>query len=275
MEDSMCILTPAHLIFGSRKGVFPRNMELREESRLFTSLANLDRQILAFETIWFTTYGNELLKWTKFKHKSRSLAVGDVVFMLDKINTETKQPTLGIIKEVHSDRTVTIEYNKKTMKIDPNTYQVSKTSRKSSLQRPAQQLCYITSSQIGPITTDPFIPEDTATYTDVPAELDEEIEHREPGDESIPDQSGELHMGPDNPQHTLVSEQSGELHMGPDTSAKTNEEVTDLETAQPRPRVPLKIQYDDEVPMIVDISKRRRCKKTLKNQVSQLLPPNV
>ena len=294
MEDSMCILTPAHLIFGSRKGVFPRNMELREESRLFTSLANLDRQILAFETIWFTTYGNELLKWTKFKHKSRSLAVGDVVFMLDKINTETKQPTLGIIKEVHSDRTVTIEYNKKTMKIDPNTYQVSKTSRKSLLQRPAQQLCYITSSQTGPITTDPFIPEDTATYTDVPAELDEEIEHREPGDESIPDQSGELHMGPDNPQHTLVpdqsgelhmgpdnpqhtlvSEQSGELHMGPDTSAKTNEEVTDLETAQPRPRVPLKIQYDDEVPMIVDISKRRRCKKTLKNQVSQLLPPNV
>ena len=270
----MCILTPAHLIFGSRKGIFPRNMELREESRLFNSLAHLDRQILAFETVWFTTYGNELLKWTKFKHKSRSLAVGDVVFMLDKINTETKQPTLGIIKEVHSDRTFTIEYQKKTMKIDPNTYQVTRTSRKSSLQRPAQQLCYITSSQTNPIPTDPFIPEDTATYTDVPAEPDEETEHREPrdnpgelhmGPESSQQQlgeSGELHMGPDNPKdNSMNHKQSGKHHLGPDTHPETE----DLETLQSKPKKPLKVQYDEEVPMIIDISKKRRCKKTLKN----------
>ena len=128
MEDNLCVLTPAHLVFGSRKGIFPNNMELEDDSRLFSKLMSLDKQILAFEDAWFQSYANELTRWTKFKHRSRTLETGDVVFMLDRINSETKQPTLAIIKEVLSNRTYTVEYQKKSMRIDPSTYKVVKSA---------------------------------------------------------------------------------------------------------------------------------------------------
>ena len=81
----------------------------------------------------------------------------DVVFMLDRINSETKQPTLAVIKEVHSNRTYTVEYQKKSMKVDPDSYKVTRSARKFTVQRPAQQLCYITSSTNDEVNVDPFI----------------------------------------------------------------------------------------------------------------------
>ena len=70
---------------------------------------------------------------------------GDIVFLLDKINPETKQPTLGRVDSVTSDRTCTIEYVKTKVLIDPITFKISKNGKKHIVTRPFQQLCYITS----------------------------------------------------------------------------------------------------------------------------------
>ena len=190
MEDNLCVLTPSHLVFGSRKGLFPRDMEvLEDDNRLFNKLSRLDKEIQAFEDVWFASYSNELRKWTKFKHKSRALEVGDAVLMLDRINKETKQPTLAIIKEVLSNRTYMVEYQKKSMKIDPVTYQVTKSAKRYTVSRPAQQLCYITSQfSNDEIQVDPFLlnePEDSDEMGPEPNEYDEEPEVSLPEDDPV------------------------------------------------------------------------------------------
>ena len=92
-----------------------------------------------------SSYALELKKWTKFKTRGKNLQKGDIVFLLDKINPETKQPTLGRVDSVKSDRTCSIEYVKTKVLIDPITFKISKHGKKHIVTRPFQHPCYITS----------------------------------------------------------------------------------------------------------------------------------
>ena len=243
MEDNLCVLTPAHLVFGSRKGIFPNNMELEDDSRLFSKLMSLDKQILAFEDAWFQSYANELTRWTKFKHRSRTLETGDVVFMLDRINSETKQPTLAIIKEVLSNRTYTVEYQKKSMRIDPSTYKVVKSARRYTVQRPAQQLCYITSSSCNEeIQVDPFVSSDHNLPVANPDELGDDIPLE--GMEAVADT-------PPSPIHDLEQP----MEPQPEQSCPADVEG-DLGEIEQHPGKTPQVVYETNAPVISDIPKK-------------------
>ena len=160
LDQTLTPLRPCDLVFGSRKNIFPRDFTLHEnDSRLFSSLITLDKQIAAFENIYFTTYCLELKRWTKFKTRGKEINEGDICWMLDRINKSTKMPTLCAVTKKHSERTFSVEYTKTEAKIDCNTYEIIKTGKKSVVQRPSQQLCYITSTE-GETNTDPFTPHD-------------------------------------------------------------------------------------------------------------------
>ena len=159
LHDELIVLTPINLMFGTRQNFFPRSAEVSEQdSRLFSELIALDKKLKTFENAWFTSYANELMKWTKYKTKGKPLQVGDIVYMLDRINPETKQPTLAAITEVFSDRTYSVEYSKKSATLDPKTYEIKKAGKKFTVQRPAQMLCHLTSPMrhTDEISVDPF-----------------------------------------------------------------------------------------------------------------------
>ena len=118
----------------------------------------LDRDLEAYEAVWFSSYFLELKKVLKFQKHSGDLRCGDVVLVKDKISKNTKQPVLAIITRVLSDRTYEVEYNKTEMKINEKTFEIIKSSTKNRFLRPAQQLIYITSGDDPKeVHLDPFI----------------------------------------------------------------------------------------------------------------------
>jgi len=146
-------------VFGSRRQVYPRNMDFSEvNSRLYERMFQLDRDLEAYEAVWFSSYFLELKKVLKFQKHSGDLRCGDVVLVKDKISKNTKQPVLAIITCVLSDRTYEVEYNKTEMKINEKTFEIIKSSTKNRFLRPAQQLIYITSGDDPKeVHLDPFI----------------------------------------------------------------------------------------------------------------------
>ena len=113
--------------------------------KLFGKLAEFDAELKKFEKMFWTSYALEIKKWMKWKTSDRKLKIGDCVFLLDKLNKSTKEPFLGVIKNILSDRSYTVEFIQKEMKVNPTTFEVLKVARKSTLDRPAQQLALIAS----------------------------------------------------------------------------------------------------------------------------------
>ena len=265
MDETFVPLSASHLLFGSRKNIFPRDIELNEnDSSLFASLATLDKQIKAYENIYMTTYAVELSRWTKFKTKGRGLKERDVVFLLDKINKSTKQNQLGIITKKNSDRTFKVEYMKKEAIIDPTSYEIKRVGKKTEVLRPAQQLCFITTEDCrDEVNVDPFTPTTDVDESDLvvpysPPEggLNDEFyaEDVEVGSPLT------AHEGLEPPADSNIYEHSDY----PVVSAKTNDvgyttpdslhivdvNDDDVDIAEPRQR--LKVQFDNDVPEMVD-----------------------
>ena len=166
--DSLSVLTPISLVFGTRKAVYPQDLDLNDSDiNLYEKVKRIDNQLLAFSNIWQTSYALQLKKWTKFKTKSKPLKKGDIVFVLDKINSETKQPTLGIIVEAKSERTYSVEYSKRKMKINSKTFEVTSTDRKNVIDRPSQQLALIVSPESGVKEIDVNVDAFTPHYEDL------------------------------------------------------------------------------------------------------------
>ena len=169
LDQTLTPLRPCDLVFGLRKNIFPRDFDLNErDTRLFSNLMTLDKQIQAFENIYFATYCVELKKWTKFKTKGKQLDKGHICWMLDRINKSTKMPTLCEIVDKHSDRTFSVEYTSSEAKINPDTYEIIKVGKKKCVQRPSQMLCYITTKDCeDEVPTDPFVPLEDVDDNDI------------------------------------------------------------------------------------------------------------
>ena len=79
-----------------------------------------------------------------------------------------------------------VEYQKKSMKIDPVTYQVTKSAKRYTVSRPAQQLCYITSQfSNDEIQVDPFLQDEPDASDELVPEPTEDPEEPLPEDDSI------------------------------------------------------------------------------------------
>ena len=146
INESFSVLTPASLLFGSRQLQDPKDLEnpLKNE-KLFEKIQAVDLEIKKFEQLYISSYSLEIKKWTKFQTQGRKLKQNDIVFILDRINPETKQPTLAKVVDILSDRSYSVEYSKNSAKIDPKTFQIMRGAKKYIVQRPAQQLALIAS----------------------------------------------------------------------------------------------------------------------------------
>ena len=139
INESFSVLTPASLLFGSRQLQDPKDLEnpLKNE-KLFEKIQAVDLEIKKFEQLYISSYSLEIKKWTKFQTQGRKLKQNDIVFILDRINPETKQPTLAKVVDILSDRSYSVEYSKNSAKIDPKTFQIMRGAKKYIVQRPAQ-----------------------------------------------------------------------------------------------------------------------------------------
>ena len=143
-NSSLQSVTPINLVFGNRKELFPANLHMDlSGNKLFRNFESLEQELKAFRNLWFSTYGQSLKNWTKWKKSnSDQLKVGSIVLVLDKLNKETNFFVIGRIVEILSERTFKIEYNRSHAKLDKNM-KIIKSSTKSIFERPAQQLCYL------------------------------------------------------------------------------------------------------------------------------------
>ena len=186
--DGFTIISPAALLFGLRKADFPRdiNLDYRDEN-LFKNVKKLDKELLLLENAWYKSYYHSLRKWRKW-HVKKTLEEEDIVMILDKI-TPQGTPQLGIVSKVHSDRSYEITYVYKEAKIDKNTFQITKSAKKGTLDRPINQLAIVckknectninlefvdtdTTKPHGPEFEDEFLGEDE-TFNDVNIERDQ------------------------------------------------------------------------------------------------------
>ena len=143
-NNSLQSVTPINLVFGNRKELFPANLHMDlSGNKLFRNFESLEQELKAFRNLWFSTYGQSLKNWTKWKKSnSEQLKVGSIVLVLDKLNKETNFFVIGRIVEILSERTFKIEYNRSHAKLDKDM-KIIKSSTKSIFERPAQQLCYL------------------------------------------------------------------------------------------------------------------------------------
>ena len=151
INDSFEICTPNFLMYGRDKMSLQQKIDLenipRSGEKLFARLAELDANLKKFQDIYWNSYILECVKWLKWRNQGRKLKLDDCVYILDKKNDETNQNHLAIVKKIKSDRTYTVEFIQKSMKIDPVTFEVTKTAKKSTLDRPAQKLALITAKE--------------------------------------------------------------------------------------------------------------------------------
>ena len=236
-KQSAETITALNIVYGRRDNVHPINFDLSDGSggRLYAEVENLDKDLAQFQKCWFLVYGQESLRWEKWKHSSRELKPGDVVFILDRIIPETGNPTLGIIQEVVStgeQRTFKVLYTKRTARVCPNSYQIIKSSKLSTFLRPKQGLVYITSST----QPDTIIDVDPLMYSD-----DTEPDNSDKNDEEEDDLIGVSGDVQDLPQDYGVSAEEED-----DPGYQNN--------------IPVNIQLED-IPLMSDISSQNSKQK--------------
>ena len=151
MDGGFEVLTPNRLMHGSERTAMMQDIDLdniaKGGEKLFGKLAEFDAELKKFEKMFWESYALEIKKWMKWKTGDRKLKVGDCVFLLDKINKNTNLPYLGVVKKVLSDRSYTIEFIQKEARVNPTTFEILRVARKSTLDRPAQQLALIASQE--------------------------------------------------------------------------------------------------------------------------------
>ena len=162
--------------------------------------------------MWAESYHLEIKKWLCFKNEGRKLKIGDVCFILDKINPQTRQCQLSIVKDILSDRSYEVEYCQKSMKVDPKSFQVTKAAKKNVLKRPAQQLCLICSKDeaVNGVSVEPrvepgLLDKPDEEYFDFPAPVSnpDGLAHEEDEAEVVPAPV------PDPGEDTLVYDDDG------------------------------------------------------------------
>ena len=145
INDNLTVLTPNKLVFGkSRSEIYtPEKLtDNIENNKLYDHLSNLTKELNQFRSLYVNTYIQECKKTNKWKTNSVILKPNDVVLILDHCNKTSGYPTIGIVKEVLSDRTFKISYVKKEAQIN-DIYQITKQAVLSELIRPAQGLSFI------------------------------------------------------------------------------------------------------------------------------------
>ena len=216
LEDSFTTLTPLKMVFGSDRVEYQNPISLENLSRggqkLFDRLSKLDQDLASFNRMWAESYHLEIKKWLCFKNEGRKLKIGDVCFILDKINPQTRQCQLSIVKDILSDRSYEVEYCQKSMKVDPKSFQVTKAAKKNVLKRPAQQLCLICSKDeaVNGVSVEPrvepgLLDKPDEEYFDFPAPVSnpDGLAHEEDEAEVVPAPV------PDPGEDTLVYDDDG------------------------------------------------------------------
>ena len=135
------------LMFGLKRGSLPNDiLENYKNENLFQAAQSVDDSIAKFEEIYSETYAIQIKKWLKWKNQGQPLKVGSVVYVLDRYDKETLNPTLGVISKEISERSYQVLYVKRKMKIDEKTLKMTKQAKKAYLERPAQALSLICST---------------------------------------------------------------------------------------------------------------------------------
>ena len=142
MEDNFSYVSPRSLLFGEKKNDLPRDIDLNEkDGNLFEAVRKIDKEINLWLEVYQRSYALQIKKFFKWKQK-KTLDKGDVCYILDRI-TEAGTFTLGIVVDILSPRTYELEYVKKSARVDKETYQVTRSAKKSKLIRPINQLTFI------------------------------------------------------------------------------------------------------------------------------------
>ena len=159
------VLTPNKLLFGERKGHFPREITLELGAHnLYSQLDKLEKDLSNWRDVWERSYQQEIQKFLVFKTKSkRDLTPGDIVMITDHRGPGGGN-SLGQIIELLSDRTVKLQYVQRQAKYD-KTGHLIKPRKLSSLIRPVQNLVYLTCPTEKIHSLDPFYDDEEPTTT--------------------------------------------------------------------------------------------------------------
>ena len=144
MNEHFQTVSSIDLVYGSTKNKMPDPDTFYQNDVLFAKVKAVDEDLDQFFDLYSTTYLQELAKFRKFKTQGITLQKGDICLIADKINKNTKQPTLATIVEKLSDRSYILSYNKKDPKICEKTYKIIQGAKKCQIKRPAQQIVFIT-----------------------------------------------------------------------------------------------------------------------------------
>ena len=243
-KQSVETITPLNICYGRRDNVHPINFDLSDGSggRLYAEVENLDKDLAQFLKCWYYVYGQESLRWERWKHSSRQLKRGDIVFILDRLIPESGNPALGIIQDIVStgtQRTFKVLYTKRSARVCPDTYQIIKSSKKSTFLRPKQGLVYITSSgdQDSIIDVDPLMDPDESQQQNQSNNLDQEDDE----DDSLIGVTGDVQELPQD--DGLPAEEDGDCEL--------------------QDNIPVNVQLED-IPLMSDISNKNTKQKQRK-----------
>ena len=182
------------------------------------------------------------------EHSSRELKVGDVVMVLDRLIPESGNPTLGIVEKIVStgtQRTFKILYNKKSARVDPTSFEIIRSSKKSSFLRPKQGLVYITS------------PTEDGTIIDVDPLMLDMDESQQQNQTETPEEDDDDLAGVNGDVHNLPQNDDIPVEEEPDDGYQDE--------------VSVNVQLDDDIPLMTDIrgqsSKQQQPKKKVKVSV--------
>ena len=268
LRESVEVLTPLCLLYGSRSGVHPINFHLSagEGGRLYSDVEQLDKSLEQFMTVWRTQYGEQLLQFSKWKTSSRQLQVNDLVMILDRYNADSGTPALGVIKEILSkdkQRTFRVEYVQKQARLDVDSYRIIKSCKKASFIRPKQKLAFVTSmddTQRGTVVNmDPFLPDDSVQSQDDQGE-----------DHNFDGVQGEVQSLPQDEEE--IQEENGQ--------EETQEENDQDEIQEPGDeglydQDPVIVSIQDNAPEILDIVKNKVKNKPQTGQVKKTVKVSV
>ena len=155
--ETMEVLTPNKLVFGSQIQP-PSNTDIDISSvKLYKQLNILDQQLRSWKSIWYESYLQESKRFSKWKHPTSSLDVGDIVYITDHQNVETNFMSFGEIAEKLTPRTFVVKYIKKPAILNENNH-IVKTAKTDKITRPAQKLVkLLEKASEREIDIDPFL----------------------------------------------------------------------------------------------------------------------
>ena len=252
INDSFTFLTPNMVVFGSNTTMFPPeiNTESISDVRLFEKMLLLDKELEKFISIWEQEYFSGIRRWLKWKDNGQQLCQGDIVMVLDKLNKFTHQPILARVKDVLSDRSYRVEYVKSQAIIDKETFQIKKTAKIATLERPAQQLACILEAS----SQDKFVSLDVAEKNNSQTI----VEENDPEENSL--QSEENISEQNYDENILQPEPEEESNI-----LESEENDGSLPTFDVQPRAKIKVSHPTAEGIIKNLKGRNKNIKKRKN----------